>query len=122
MVIFEKYNEKILNRPAFDDDIDNDENDEIDEMTENLAKNFRDAQKQLSTIRSKPFKSKGNLLKMLKWICEWTLMAILLFFKGKHIDFAVRLTLNFTILQCFKMFDIPMTYEYEIVDISKAFI
>jgi len=47
-----------LNRPAFDDDIDADENEEIDEMTENLARNFRDAQKQLNQIKNKPFKSK----------------------------------------------------------------
>ena len=47
-----------MNRPAFDDDIDADENEEIDEMTENLARNFRDAQKQLNQIKNKPFKSK----------------------------------------------------------------
>jgi len=55
---FEKYNEKVLNRPAFDDDIDADENDEIDEMTDNLAKNFRGAQKQLNQIRTKLFRNK----------------------------------------------------------------
>jgi len=58
LIIFEKFNEKILNRPAFDDDIDNDENEEIDEMTDNLARNFRDAQKQLNQIKNRPFKSK----------------------------------------------------------------
>ena len=48
----------MLNRPAFDDDIDADENDEIDEMTDNLAKNFRGAQKQLNQIRTKLFRNK----------------------------------------------------------------
>jgi len=58
LVTFEKYNEKVLNRPAFDDDIDADENEEIDEMTETLAKNFRGAQKQLNQIRTKMFRNK----------------------------------------------------------------
>ena len=35
-----------------------DENEEIDEMTDNLARNFRDAQKQLNQIKNRPFKSK----------------------------------------------------------------
>ena len=48
----------MLNRPAFDDDIDADENEEIDEMTETLAKNFRGAQKQLNQIRTKMFRNK----------------------------------------------------------------
>ena len=55
---FEKYNDKILNRPAFDDNIDNDENEEIDQMTDNLSTNFMNARQLLSKVNNRQFSTK----------------------------------------------------------------
>ena len=49
---FEKYNDRILNRPAFDENIDEDENEEIEGMTETLSNNFLSSHKILIECRS----------------------------------------------------------------------
>jgi len=55
---FEKYNDRILNRPAFDENIDEDENEEIEGMTETLSNNFLSSQKILNRVKTRQFRNK----------------------------------------------------------------
>jgi len=55
---FEKYNDRILNRPAFDENIDEDENEEIEGMTETLSNNFLSSHKILNRVKTRQFRNK----------------------------------------------------------------
>lgn len=55
---FERFNDQILNRPAFDDNMDNDENEDIEHMTENLSTNFMNARQILQKVNNRSFGTK----------------------------------------------------------------